>query len=482
MTTRSVLRNASARIEALELRQLFSGEIDHSFGTGGLVATSSAGIDARAIAVQADGKIVVAGSLHTKGTTAGVARYLANGELDPTFGTKGVVTVPNAGGYAINGIAVEAGGKIFIEGPTFIRLTSTGAFDKTFGGGDGIQPSILASDRRNGGVNGNAVLADGSFFELSNAKGARPSLYKYKPDGSIDTSFGNRGSYNLLNLPNGNSSYDYGDGYFGFGPGVLGRVGGVAVDAQGRVYISYDDQFPNDALGTVNLSRVARLTSAGALDTTFGTQGAYIKPGKFDESGDDIGAAIAVTSDGRILYESDEFSDAFSAYHIVALDSNGTLINTIGTDPITKITPAKDGSVYVVEKTFDDFTSAGEYSGPVGNSYASVLHLTKDLNVDRSYSADREGVAGFRTMNSLSAADGAITPQGNFVLLGIDPSNAGELAQFDGPSKATRVTYQLSAGKLVVNGSGSDDHFTATTDTGDTSTDNAGALIVHFDS
>ncbi|MGN6507062.1 MAG: hypothetical protein ACTHM6_16025, partial [Tepidisphaeraceae bacterium] len=334
----------------------------------------------------------------------------------------------------------------------------------------------------NGGVNGNAVLADGSFFEFSKAQGARPSLYKYKADGTLDTSFGNRGSYNLLNLPNGNSSYDYGDGYFGFGPGVLGRVGGVAVDAQGRVYISYDDQFPNDALGTVNLSRVARLTSAGALDTTFGTQGAYIKPGKFDESGDDVGAAIAVTPDGRVLYESDEFSDAFSAYHIVALDSNGTLINTIGTDPITKITPAKDGSVYVVEKTFDDFTSAGEYSGPVGNSYASVLHLTKDLNVDRSYSADRDGVAGFRTMNSLSAADGAITPQGNFVLLGIDPSKAGDLAQFDGPSKATRVTYQLSAGKLVVNGSGSDDHFTATTDTGDTSTDNAGALIVHFDS
>lgn len=483
--THSVQRPASARLEALETRSMFSGEIDHAFGTPSFGNAGVAGLsngqfeigvygdNAPFTAVQADGKIVVAGSVYNNRKNAAVYRFNANGTPDTAFGTNGVLTISNVNANRLNGVEITKDGKIFLEGPTYVRLTSTGAFDTTFGGGDGIAPSYLAGDRRDGGVNTNVVLADGSYFELSNTRDGQGRLYKYKADGSVDKSFNNGGSYNLANLPVVNEAYEFSPDYEGPKTGVLSGTGGIAMDAQGRLYISYQVSFPNDAVSRVDLARVVRLTATGKLDTAYGTNGAFAETGGYSGyASTSIGNAIAVTADGRVLLEQNFATDHSNGDDsIIALNPTGQAVGVYGSSDgilwLKKIVPAQDGSVYLVGTTFENKTNF--YDGGLYNSYASVVRLTSDLLADPNYSADKDGVAGFRFRNvddGIRGLDGALTPGGDFVVLGGKASQIG-LVKFDGPNKKTRVTYSFDGEKLVVNGSGGNDFMSAANEVND---------------
>jgi uncharacterized delta-60 repeat protein len=87
-------------LEFLEDRTLLlAGDLDPTFGTGGKVLTGfgSQNGDAAAVALQADGKIVVAGSASTTtNSDFAVARYNTDGRLDTTFGSGGLMTFTGA--------------------------------------------------------------------------------------------------------------------------------------------------------------------------------------------------------------------------------------------------------------------------------------------------------------------------------------------------------------------------------------------------
>ena len=71
-----------------------AGELDLNFSADGLVTTSTGNVrDARAIALQADGKILVAGSAALASKDFAVARYLPDGTLDATFSGDGIATI-----------------------------------------------------------------------------------------------------------------------------------------------------------------------------------------------------------------------------------------------------------------------------------------------------------------------------------------------------------------------------------------------------
>lgn len=103
------------------LRYNSNGTLDTSFGTGGVAQTDFGGDDvAQTIKVQGDGKIIVAGYTSPNGATADFAfvRYNSNGSLDTTFGTNGKTTTSIVGsGYdAITDIAIQSDGKIIAIG------------------------------------------------------------------------------------------------------------------------------------------------------------------------------------------------------------------------------------------------------------------------------------------------------------------------------------------------------------------------------
>jgi len=124
------------------------GDLDPSFGSGGSVdLLTGTEILAKGVAVQSDSKIVVAGGEQPGNVV--LIRLLSDGQLDPGFGQGGKVTTPFPGGFGeARAVAIQPDGKIVIAGGAkgmvdadvlIARYNTDGSPDSGFGGGDGIQ-------------------------------------------------------------------------------------------------------------------------------------------------------------------------------------------------------------------------------------------------------------------------------------------------------------------------------------------------------
>jgi uncharacterized delta-60 repeat protein len=124
------------------------GDLDPTFGSGGRVGllTSEEEVLVKGVAVQPDSKVLLAGG-EAPGNTI-VVRLLANGELDPGFGQNGKVTTVLPGGSEARAVAVQPDGKVVVVGAAkgtlntdflIARYNTDGSPDGSFGGGDGIQ-------------------------------------------------------------------------------------------------------------------------------------------------------------------------------------------------------------------------------------------------------------------------------------------------------------------------------------------------------
>src|SRR5207253_4213804 len=110
-----------------------NGTLDSGFGTGGRVVSNFGGSSydaASAVVVQADGKIDVGGTTNSNGTRLdfALARYNANGTLDSTFGTAGLVST-NFAGFStdeIHGLVLQSDGNVVAAG------NSDAVWDKDF--------------------------------------------------------------------------------------------------------------------------------------------------------------------------------------------------------------------------------------------------------------------------------------------------------------------------------------------------------------
>jgi len=192
-----------------------SGALDSGFGSGGIVTTPifSLDADAAALAVQGDGKIVaagLAGSAFTNVWDVALLRYNTDGTLDLPFGgTNTGMAITDIGlssNYA-NAVALQADGKIVVAGNAFanpfantsdfavLRYNTDGTLDTAgFGSPNGyVTTNIGAFD------NGFAVAVqplDGKIVVAGNADagmGDRLALLRYTGNGSLDNSFGTGG-------------------------------------------------------------------------------------------------------------------------------------------------------------------------------------------------------------------------------------------------------------------------------------------------
>jgi uncharacterized delta-60 repeat protein len=470
MSPKSALRKASARIEALELRSLFSGEIDHSFGASGLVNLqngSGAAVIGDAVAVQADGKTVVAGHLKNSPNTAVIARYNTNGSIDKTFGTQGFTTVANVKAYDTEAVTVQSSGNIFVTGQYDLRLTDAGQLDSTYSG-DGIQASSLASNRRASIF----VQPDGSYFELSifttpSADGfAHDKLTKYKADGTVDKSFATGGRFDLGTLGNAAS-------------------GGVTTDAAGRVYVSFNYLYS----GSGGQWSVVRLTTAGKIDSTYGTNGVAMGPSQYLPAG----RLISVLKDGRVLLASDYRVEHGSTNDIDGFSADGKstfyvdFSNGGGLFFVKKIAQAADGSVYLGGEHLEGLVPE---VGDVGYSFAAVQHLTANLTVDTKYSPDKDAVGGFALATGRTTyADFALNAAGQPIVLG-ETGDFQSPARSDfvrltasGTSNHTYLTVDEENSELTINGSAANDHIVVYHVDEDGNPDNTGwfQTVVRFD-
>ena len=255
-----------------------NGSLDASFDGDGKVATDFASdLDwAFGVALQPDGKIVVAGSSRSGAPGArrydvAIARYNPDGSLDSSFDGDGrVVTAiaPELDAFAMD-LAVQADGKIVVGGytmvrpmgaqtPMLMRYTAAGALDASFDG-DGV----LLTPNADG--NGIALQRDGKILTTAGLGVAR-----FNSSGSVDSGFGN-GGVASAQLPS--PAY----------------AAAIAVQPDGKIV----------AGGSVGYNfALARFRPNGALDTSFGSGGTVetdLAPG------DDAGWDVAVAPDGKVV-------------------------------------------------------------------------------------------------------------------------------------------------------------------------------------
>jgi len=287
-----------------------AGRLDRSFGSAGKVVTDSLQSEyAAAVAVQRDGKVLVAGPRRgpAGGSRALVARYLTNGRLDRSFGSGGVVTF----GFGVRvsdarDLAVQPDGRIVVAGLAgddfaVARVSPDGTLDQTFGQGGRVTTDLGAAVDPDGGE-AVALQPDGKIVVAGDVREPGPfeiydfAIARYDPDGSVDASFG-------------------AGGHITTGLDIDFRMGGVAVQPDGKIVAAgatrpYPSSGPSLA--------VVRLNPDGSIDSSFGDGGAVT--GGFGE-GDDV-----LVSGGKILVAGGDLTDMT----VSRFNADGTLDNSFG--------------------------------------------------------------------------------------------------------------------------------------------------------
>jgi len=184
------------------------GTLDASFGTGGQVTTDFGTLEQgfsfafpESLALQADGKIVVAGyAFIGQSEDFALVRYNSDGTLDTSFGTGGKLTNDFSGASDMaSAVAVQPDGRIVVAGKTarrkftLVRYDSSGTLDPSFGTGGKVTTDFGLSDSAFSLAlqdNGKIVAGGRTFIA---GEDFQPALARYNPDGSLDATFGTGG-------------------------------------------------------------------------------------------------------------------------------------------------------------------------------------------------------------------------------------------------------------------------------------------------
>lgn len=165
--------------DTVVLRYTKNGELDTTFGQGGVVVAGEPGGNERAaaIVVRPNGRIVVAGDASIDGEQdAQVRQYLENGEPDLSFGVQGVATIPNPGSDELEDVALLPDGRLLVAansspgGPGLARLERDGTFDPYFGH-EGLFPLYLGES---GVVRGLEVYSNAKVLISGGNQGGTP--------------------------------------------------------------------------------------------------------------------------------------------------------------------------------------------------------------------------------------------------------------------------------------------------------------------
>ena len=201
--------------EFFVVRYNSDGSKDTEFGIAGLNTTLfGVSSGANTVALQSDGKIVVAGFTSSQHITNGITtsykimavRYNSDGTLDTTFNTTGIFTFANEWTGYIKDIAIQEDGKIVMAGsmgdrPVLVRLNEDGTLDTSFAE-TGYTNNLPVGGWGTPGIyNKLKICSDGSIVAAGRL-GIDMLLSKYNSDGTLYATFGNQGVVMVAGLPN----------------------------------------------------------------------------------------------------------------------------------------------------------------------------------------------------------------------------------------------------------------------------------------
>jgi len=324
------------------------GSLDKTFDLDGKLITDFSATDdfARAVAIQSDGKIVVAGysTIGAENTVDFVVvRYNTNGSLDNTFSGDGkqATDINSSSNDFAYSIAIQTNGKIVVGGYTgtgsenitdfaLVRYNADGSLDNTFDV-DGKQTTDFGySDDY---INSIAIQTDGKIVaggRSGNYGTYKYALSRYNSDGSLDLSFANRGLQT--------TGYGYSDAY----------ANSIAIQSDGKIVAggSSNDNFA-----------IARFNNNGSKDSTFNSNGIQIT---YASAGEDRIQGIAIQNNKLYAVGYGQYPGDFG---VVAKYS----LNKSPLPPSVSITSPANDTTFAAPATIKINATASDPDGTITN-------------------------------------------------------------------------------------------------------------------
>jgi uncharacterized delta-60 repeat protein len=301
-----------------------NGRPDRRFGASGKVVTDFSGTGstdvASAVAIDSDGKIVVAGYSYASGRADAdfaLARYNQDGTLDGTFNFTGKVLTDVSGAGStdsVSGVAIDSNGRIVVAGISnatgiwydfaLARYNVDGTLDTTFNGTGKVLTDFSQSG--SGDFAAAVVLQpDGKIVAAgwSDASGFAYdfAVARYNADGTLDGTFNATGR--VITNFGGTASTDV--------------ALAVAIDSNGKIVAAGY----SGASGTFDVA-LARYNHDGSLDVTFNATGKVLA----DLGSQDQANSIAIQADGKIVAAGHSIrSDGSADFAVSRYNADGTL-------------------------------------------------------------------------------------------------------------------------------------------------------------
>lgn len=356
--------SAPTNAVSLTVPSPWPGTPDQNFGQGGVAGELFVGGSANSVAIAPDGKIVVAGNPGALDSTLVLARYNADGSLDPSFGTDGQLVTPWSVADQTHELLVQPDGKVVVTGSDIdgnlvvARYLDNGAPDPSFGRGGVAVVNLMAWNEESAV----ALQPDGKIVAAGVVSEASLAVARLTPNGAPDATFGTGGTVITPIEP-----YIYGP----VAVHVL-RNGSIIAGAE--------------------LSLV-RYTANGRLDTSFGT-GGIVPSQPYD---------VVEQPDGKLLVRS-------AGYVVNRLLPDGSPDLSFGDSGTTLVDG--NGVSIVLE-------SDGTIVVPTDNSLVPLQALTPAGQPDGAFQSGEPAGVPFQGTFAASQADGRIVLVGGVV----DPSS-----------------------------------------------------------
>ena len=309
-----------------------------------------------------------------------VARYDSNGQPDITFGNSGNESFRHSPGNGFDdeagSVTIQPDGKILVAGFSengvsasnafaLVRLKTDGTFDSTFGTNRSVVNYIAGGDNSDDYITSIAIQPDGKIVAAGTSRNGISSttafaVARYNSDGSLDNTFGTNGTLRNF-IAGGDTSVDI--------------AYSVALTPDGKIVAAGSSQSNTP---TAYAFALARYTSAGALDNTFGIGGSmrgYISGGN---NLDDICRSITIRPDGKIAAAgSSQDSTLNVAFALAFFDSTGeteSIRNFISIN-------SNDDIAYSLALSPDGKLISAGVSQSSGRSFAVARYITQPVGI-----------------------------------------------------------------------------------------------------